>query len=92
MPRTSNMTDELDALRNDLESNKHDVTTAFEQHASRSSQEGDSEIARALQDLKQCFEGVAGEAEELVAEHPITSLTAAFILGISVGRILGGLK
>jgi ElaB/YqjD/DUF883 family membrane-anchored ribosome-binding protein len=92
MPKISSMADELDALLNDLEGNKQDETTAFEQPASLSSRESDNEIERVLQDLKQCFEGVADEAEELVAEHPITSLTAAFILGVFVGRILGGLK
>ncbi len=35
---------------------------------------------------------VAKEAEEMVAEHPMASLAAAFCLGMIAGRLSGGFK
>ena len=54
--------------------------------------EDDSELERALHELRRHMTDVAKEAEEMVSEHPMASLAAAFCLGMIAGRLSGGFK
>jgi hypothetical protein len=54
--------------------------------------EDETELERALHELRRHMTDVATEAEEMVAEHPMASLAAAFCLGMIAGRLSGGFK
>lgn len=56
------------------------------------SAEDASELERALHELRRHMTDVAKEAEEMVSEHPMASLAAAFCLGMIAGRLSGGFK
>lgn len=84
--------DELKTLRDSLASGNAAPQSGASSSDRASADTPDSEIDRALNELKQCFADVAEEAEELVGEHPIASLAAAFVLGLVIGRISGALK
>ena len=51
-----------------------------------------TELERALHELRRHMTDVAKEAEEMVTEHPMASVAAAFCLGMIVGRISGAFK
>jgi len=84
--------DELQALRDSLASGSAAPHSKAASSDSASAETPHSEFDRALNELKQCFTDVAEEAEELVGEHPVASLAAAFVLGLVIGRITGALK
>jgi ElaB/YqjD/DUF883 family membrane-anchored ribosome-binding protein len=54
--------------------------------------ENATELERALHELRRHMTDVTKEAEEMVAEHPMASLAAAFCLGMIVGRLSGAFK
>ena len=54
--------------------------------------EGTTELERALLELRRQMTDVAKEAEEMVTEHPMASIAAAFCLGMIVGRLSGAFK
>ena len=56
------------------------------------SAENETELERALHELRRHMTDVAKEAEEMVAEHPMASFAGAFCLGMIVGRLSGGFK
>jgi len=47
--------------------------------------EGRREIERLLQELQSALSETAEGAEEVIAEHPLPAVAAAFLLGLAVG-------
>ncbi len=89
---TTPITDEIRALHHDLRGVAAAAANESDQQASNQGAGSAGEIERALQELKRCFEEIADDAEDLVTEHPMASLAAAFVLGVVVGRIAGAIK
>jgi ElaB/YqjD/DUF883 family membrane-anchored ribosome-binding protein len=83
---------ELQALRDSLASGDAAPQSNGSSSDSAPAATPESEIDRALNELKQCFADVAEEAEELIDERPVASLAAAFVLGLVIGRLSGALK
>ena len=79
--------DELHALRGEL----GDATTVASSSEATPS-ESETKLEQALGELHRYLTSAAAEAEEVVAEHPMASLAAAFCLGMIVGRVSGGFK
>jgi len=76
---------ELHALRAEVSGREAPITAV-------PNVEDETELERALHELRRHMTGVAKEAEEMVAEHPMASLAAAFCLGMIAGRLSGGSK
>jgi ElaB/YqjD/DUF883 family membrane-anchored ribosome-binding protein len=81
-----NHREELSALQQELGGR----TAASQEDAA--SQENRTELDRALEELHRALAGAAAEAEEMVAEHPMASLAAAFCVGMIVGRLSGAYR
>jgi len=47
--------------------------------------EGQSQIEQLLEDLQSALSEAAEDAEDMIAEHPLPSVSAAFLLGLAVG-------
>jgi len=47
--------------------------------------DGHAQIAGLLQELQSLLSGAAEGAEDVIAEHPLPSVSAAFLLGLAVG-------
>ena len=77
---------ELHALRTEVGSREPAPVTA------PPNAEDATELERALHELRRHMTDVAKEAEEMVTEHPMASLAAAFCLGMIVGRLSGAFK
>jgi len=81
---------ELAALRAELDraaaaSSPPAASRAEPDAAEHEQSEGQLQIERLLQELQSVLSGAAGGAEELIAEHPLPSVSAAFLLGLAVG-------
>jgi hypothetical protein len=81
-------TAELAELRAELErpapARGRPATVATEQPPAEPS-ESQLQIEQFLQDLQSAFNEVAEDTENLIAEHPLPSVSAAFLLGVAVG-------
>lgn len=86
------ITDEIQALHRDLRGVAAAAPNESDQQARNHRAGSAGEIERALQELKRCFEEIAEDAGDVVTEHPMASLAAAFVLGVVVGRIAGAIK
>jgi len=90
MPPADNLQDELAALRRELqwapvmEDDGSDAAAA----AAASADEARSQIEHVLHDLQARLTEVADDAGELVAENPLASVAAAFLLGVVAGSLL----
>jgi ElaB/YqjD/DUF883 family membrane-anchored ribosome-binding protein len=82
---------ELSALQDDLKNATPGGPTASER-AETSKSDKWSELNRVLQDLQAHLQEAAGEAEDLLVEHPIAAVATAFLLGVAVGRTMGCIK
>ena len=51
----------------------------------------DQELTAALRELRDGVLRRAEGAEDFIAEHPAASVSAAFLLGLAVGRLMRGL-
>jgi hypothetical protein len=81
---------ELDALRQEL---TDDSTSSPKDRATPNAKpEEDTAIAQILETLQQLFDETAQEAEQVVAEHPVVTLAAAFTVGFFIGRFSGTIK
>jgi hypothetical protein len=77
---------ELHALRGEIGSREPAPVTTTP------SAEDATELERAVHELRLHLEGVAKETEEIVTDHPIASLAAAFCVGMIVGRLSGAFR
>lgn len=85
---------ELSALQDDLASQ---ARSPLEQAASSVGttpppKEKSADLEHALRELHQLLAEAAGEAETVLAEHPLAAVAAAFILGIVTGRMMGNTR
>ena len=83
---------ELSALQDDLKTGATTDRPAASEQAGVPKHDKRSELSRALQDLQTQLQETAGEAEDLLAEHPIAAVASAFLLGVVVGRTMGYIK
>jgi ElaB/YqjD/DUF883 family membrane-anchored ribosome-binding protein len=83
---------ELSALQDDLKSGAATVRPAASERAEAPKHDKWPELSRVLQDLQTQLQETAGEAEDLLAEHPIAAVASAFLLGVVVGRTMGYIK
>lgn len=79
---------ELAALRAELEKpapapNRPATVTAEQPPAGPS--ESQLQIEQFLHDLQSALNEVAEDTENVIAEHPLPSVSAAFLLGVAVG-------
>ena len=51
----------------------------------------ESELIIALRELKDGLMHAAESADDVIVEHPVASVGAAFLLGLAVGRLMRGL-
>lgn len=78
---------ELDMLHAEL-----GARSASAQSADTSPKEARTELDDALDELQRALTSAAAEAEEMVTEHPMASLAAAFCVGMIVGRLSGAFR
>jgi ElaB/YqjD/DUF883 family membrane-anchored ribosome-binding protein len=87
-------------IRSELSALQDDLATKADPAADRptSSERADSspkrgaDLERALRELQTQLADAAGEAEAVLAEHPFDAVAAAFILGVTAGRMIGATK
>ncbi|WP_168220364.1 hypothetical protein [Azospirillum thermophilum] len=51
-----------------------------------------AEAGRLLAELRDTLSDAGGEAEAVIARHPLAAVAGAFLLGIAVGRVWGVLR
>lgn len=84
------MKDELEALRRELSSvpiMEDDGSAAAPSQASGAT-DLRSEIDRVVRELQAQLDEAVDDAGQLVSEHPVASLAAAFLLGVAAGSLL----
>ena len=88
MARNAEHRAELDALAVRLASPRRARTASPdpEREAATPAQEFDT----LLRDLESKLTAVAEDAEHIVLAHPLATLGAAFLLGLVIGRMVGG--
>jgi ElaB/YqjD/DUF883 family membrane-anchored ribosome-binding protein len=83
---------ELSALHDDL-ARSTAPASGKPPHSERAGQkERWADVERVLRDLQTQLADAAGEAETVLAEHPFAAVAAAFVLGLTAGRIMGAMK
>jgi len=49
--------------------------------------ESEVQVDRFLQELQSALDDVAASTEDLIADHPLPAVSAAFLLGVAVGWV-----
>jgi ElaB/YqjD/DUF883 family membrane-anchored ribosome-binding protein len=94
------LTDELQALKEELAAGRGERPAAATEPAEHAEQpeaepppagepNEDRHIVEQLQDLIATFKDYIEEAEHNIAEHPAASVVGALLLGILIGRHIG---
>ena len=84
---------ELRALHETLQARSpasHSLVTA-EAGGPETVAQADSELIAVLRELKDGLVAALDSADEVVVTHPVLSVSAAFVLGLAVGRLMKGL-
>jgi ElaB/YqjD/DUF883 family membrane-anchored ribosome-binding protein len=53
----------------------------------RERSESEVQVEHFLQELQSALDDVAANTEDLIAEHPLPAVSAAFLLGVAVGWV-----
>lgn len=87
----ASMQDELEALRRELSSvpiMEDDGSAAAPAPDQRTAPDMRGEIERVVRELQSQLEDAVDDAGQLVSDHPVASLAAAFLLGVAAGSLL----
>lgn len=86
----ASMQDELEALRRELSSVPimEDDGSAAPAPDERAEPDMRGEIERVVRELQSQLEDAVDDAGQLVSDHPVASLAAAFLLGVAAGSLL----
>ena len=86
----ASMQDELEALRRELASvpiMEDDGSAAASSDASGAA-DTRSEVERVVRELQEQLRDAVDDAGQVVSDHPVASLAAAFLLGVAAGSLL----
>lgn len=97
MTDTSGLHHELAALRAELDRPSRAGSSRTSDSAAGTTGGADDEAGRSfmaeweepLKEWSEALSEYAGNAEDLIAAHPLASVLTAFVLGIAVGRMVG---
>lgn len=87
----ASMQDELEALRRELSSvpiMEDDGSEAAPAQDGAAAGDLRSEIDRVVRELQSHLNEAVDDAGQVVSEHPVASLAAAFLLGVAAGSLL----
>ena len=84
--RARSLKAELDLLRTQVE---RSVSPDKAAAAKAALEAQPAEIERLLEELRVIAAEAGGNAEKIVAQHPLASVAAAFLLGVVIGRAMG---
>lgn len=91
MTAPSDVQSELEALRAELRRSQADASPPAAEAGPTPASEGAApDFEPILRELQAEFESASRAARDLVATHPLAAAAAAFVLGVALGRALGG--
>jgi hypothetical protein len=92
MGATSTVQDELRILRAQLAASPRPASggpSVPEMQVDAGEPDGETDFDRQLRELGRMMAELTENAEDVVADHPLASVVAAFVLGVAVGRLAG---
>ena len=99
MATTSSLHEELGALKAELckgtsppseeRTGRLERPSSAKADAAAQTSAASTELEEQLRELGKVLSEYTGNTEDLIAEHPLLSVLAAFALGVAVGRLMG---